>query len=72
MARSGTRVRGLGTILAVQSPVFLGGFYGGVAINDAGQVLFKATLEDGRGVLLPRAPARGESRRGRESLRAWT
>ena len=52
VARSGTRVQGLGTILAVQSPVFLGGFYGGVAVNDAGQVLFKATLEDGRGVLL--------------------
>ena len=52
VARSGTKVPGLGTILAVQSPVFLGGFYGGLAINDAGQVLFKATLEDGRGVLL--------------------
>jgi hypothetical protein len=52
VARSGTKVPGLGTILAVQSPVYLGGFYGGLAINDAGQVLFKATLEDGRGVLL--------------------
>jgi hypothetical protein len=55
VARSGTRLPGLGTILAVQSPVFLGSFYGGLAINDAGHVLFKATLEDGRGVLL-RAP----------------
>lgn len=52
VARSGTVVRGLGTILAVQSPLMLGSFYGGVAINDAGAVLFKATLEDGRGVLL--------------------
>jgi len=52
VARSGTKIPGLGTILAVQSPVYLGGFYGGLAINDAGQVLFKATLQDGRGVLL--------------------
>jgi hypothetical protein len=58
VARSGSRVQGLGTILATQSPVFLGDFYGGVAINDAGQILFKAMLEDGRGVLLRTGPTR--------------
>ena len=62
VARSGTKVPGLGTILAVQSPVFLGGFYGGLAINDTGQVLFKATLDDGRGVLL--RTGKGRSARG--------
>ena len=54
IARSGTVAPGIGTIAHLQPPVVVGDGYphGGAILNDRGQVLFQATLDDGIGVLL--------------------
>jgi hypothetical protein len=66
IARSGTVLPGVGTIQSLTSPanVIIGpapGFpvTGGSINNDRGQVLFSATLTDGRGVLLLYTPSGG-------------
>jgi hypothetical protein len=63
IARSGTVLPGVGTIESLTSPanVIIGpspGFFatGGSINNDRGQILYSATLTDGRGVLLLYTP----------------
>jgi len=60
VARSGTVIPGVGTISRLGqffNPSSLGPLYGtGGMINNVGQVLFNATLTDGKGVLLVATP----------------
>jgi hypothetical protein len=59
VARTGTVIPGVGTIQALMSPGEEGStspFGGGEAINNRGQIVFQATLTDGRGVLLLATP----------------
>jgi hypothetical protein len=58
VARTGTVLPGIGTVLHPQHPGVQGGpqFFGGCAINDRGQVALQATLTDGRVVLLRATP----------------
>ena len=60
VARTGTVVPGVGTIAHLAGPIYPD-WYGDlcvsyVSFNDRGQVLFQATLTDGRGVLLVATP----------------
>ncbi len=66
VARAGTYVRGLGTIRFIGSlfelidaPGFFDSVNGTVALNDTGDVVFPATLTDGRVVLLRTSTAAG-------------
>jgi hypothetical protein len=64
VARTGTVIPGLGTIQALLSPGEEGStspLGGGEAFNNRGQILFQATLTDGRGVLLLYTPSGGGS-----------
>jgi hypothetical protein len=58
VARTGTVIPGLGTIafLGTSLDIIPSFFAAGAIINDRGQVLFYATLADGRGVLLLATP----------------
>ena len=62
IARTGTVVPNVGAVRGLRPPGVGGAgfpFVGsGGALNDRGQVLFQATLEDGRGVLLIATPER--------------
>jgi hypothetical protein len=61
VARTGTVIPGVGTIQALMSPGEIGAVPtvvgGGEAFNNRGQVLFQATLTNGRGVLLLATPS---------------
>jgi hypothetical protein len=66
IARSGTVLPGVGTIASLTAPASIiigpspGDFpTGGAYLNDSGQVLFSATLTDGRDVLLLLTPTGG-------------
>jgi hypothetical protein len=61
IARSGTVVPEVGTIAHIQPPRGVGrrASLGGALVNNRGQVLFQATLTDGRGVLLVAEPNGG-------------
>ncbi len=62
VARTGTVIPGVGTIQALMSPGEEGStsaIGGGEALNNRGQILFQATLTDGRGVLLLYTPTGG-------------
>ncbi len=58
VARTGTKIPGLGTIRSLHSPGELGfrTAISGASLNERGQIAFQATLEDGRGVLLLATP----------------
>jgi hypothetical protein len=60
VARTGTVIPGVGTIADINNSLYatLDGpsFFDEPAINDAGQILFEATLTDGTGVLLVATP----------------
>ena len=64
VARTGTVIRGVGTIVALLPPDLVGGrrrfVWEGISANDRGQVLFTAAVDDGsgslRGVLLLATP----------------
>lgn len=55
VARTGTVIPRVGTIVTLQAPGFPSPFLGG-AMNDRGQILFTATLENGNVVLLVATP----------------
>lgn len=59
VARTGTVIPGLGTIAFFSFPTDASRVnFAGAVLNDNGQLLFQATLTDGRGVLLVASPRR--------------
>jgi len=56
VARTGTVIPGVGTILALKPIGFPYSYIGG-AMNERGQILFTATLDNGSGVLLIATPS---------------
>jgi hypothetical protein len=59
VARTGTSIAGVGTIQSFHPPGLLGfgSTFSGASLNDRGQIVFQATLSDGRGVMLMATPS---------------